>query len=170
MKTKKMILTAILTAMALAAFTIEAAIPPLTPIYGIKLGIANVFTLFALYALGTRYAAAVLFMRIFLGSIFAGQLVSFIYSFTGGVLSFLLMILLKKFFPLNRLWVLSVLCAITHNIGQLVAAVFITGTIQILFYMPVLIAAGIIAGAFTGLCAQFVLIRIKSFYYRRIGK
>ncbi len=170
MKTKKMILTAILTAMALAAFTIEAAIPPLTPIYGIKLGIANVFTLFALYALGTRYAAAVLFMRIFLGSIFAGQLVSFIYSFTGGVLSFLLMILLKRFFPLNRLWVLSVLCAITHNISQLVAAVFITGTIQILFYMPVLIAAGIIAGAFTGLCAQFVLIRIKSFYYRRIGK
>ena len=73
MKTRNLILTAILTAFALVAFTIEAAIPPLTPIYGIKLGIANVFTLFALYALGTRYAAALLFLRIVLGSIFTGQ-------------------------------------------------------------------------------------------------
>lgn len=161
MKTKKLILTAVLTASALVAFTIEAAIPPLTPIYGIKLGIANVFTLFALYALGTPQAAAVLFLRIILGSIFTGQMVSFIYSLTGGLLSFLLMVLLKRFFPLKQLWVLSVLCAVMHNIGQLLAAVFMTGTVQIMLYLPVLIAAGIIAGAFTGLCAQLVLIRIN---------
>lgn len=164
MKTKKLILTAVLTASALVAFTIEAAIPPLTPIYGIKLGIANVFTLFALYALGTPQAAAVLFLRIILGSIFTGQMVSFIYSLAGGLLSFLLMVLLKRFFPLKQLWVLSVLCAVTHNIGQLLAAVLMTGTVQIMLYLPVLIAAGIVAGAFTGLCAQLVLIRINRFF------
>lgn len=161
MKTKNLILTAILTASALVAFTIEAAIPPITPIYGIKLGIANVFTLFALYALGRRQASAVLFIRILLGSIFTGQLVSFIYSITGGVLSFVLMILLKRFFSLNRVWVLSVLSAVMHNIGQLLAAVLITGTAQIFYYLPVLLISGIIAGALTGLCAQLVLIRFK---------
>ncbi|MCH5300931.1 MAG: Gx transporter family protein [Ruminococcus sp.] len=161
MKTRNLILTAILTALALVAFTIEAAIPPLTPIYGIKLGIANVFTLFALYALGTRYAAALLFLRIVLGSIFTGQVVSFIYSLTGGVLAFLLMVLLKRFFPLKQVWILSVLCAVMHNIGQLLAAIFMTSTVQIIYYLPVLVVSGIIAGAFTGLCAQLVFIRLK---------
>lgn len=161
MKAKNLILTAILTAFALVAFTIEAAIPPLTPIYGIKLGIANVFTLFALYALGTRQAAAVLFLRIVLGSIFTGQVVSFIYSLTGGLLSFVLMVLLKRFFPLKQVWVLSVLSAVIHNIGQLFAAILMTGTIQIAYYLPVLLVSGIIAGALTGLCAQLVLIRMN---------
>lgn len=161
MKTKDLILTAILTASALVAFTIEAAMPPLTPIYGIKLGLANIFTLFALYALGTRQAAAVLFLRIILGSIFTGQLVSFIYSLTGGVLSFVLIVLLKRFFPLKQVWVLSVLSAVMHNIGQLAAAVLMTGTVQILYYLPVLLISGIIAGAFTGLCAQLVLMRLN---------
>ncbi len=163
MKLKNLILTAILTASALVAFAIEAAFPPLTPIYGVKLGAANIFTLFALYVLGTKQAAAVLFLRIILGSIFAGQIVSFMYSLTGGVLSFLIMILLKRFFSIKKLWVLSTLCAVTHNIGQLLAAVFITQTLQIMFYLPVLMASGIAAGAFTGLCAQIVLIRFEKF-------
>ena len=161
MKTKKLILTAILTAFALVAFVIEGAIPPLTPIYGVKLGLANIFTLFALYALGTRYAAGVLSLRIVLGSIFTGQLVSFIYSLSGGLLSFLLMILLKRFFPIKQMWVLSVLCAVTHNIGQLLAAILMLQSMAIAYYLPVLILSGIIAGAFTGLCAQLVLIRLS---------
>lgn len=161
MKVRDLVLTAVLTAFALVAFVIEGAIPPITPIYGIKLGIANVFTLFALYALGTRQAAAVQFLRIVLGSIFTGQAVSFIYSLTGGVLSFLLMILLKRFFPLNQVWVLSVLCAVMHNIGQLSAAVLLTATAEIFYYLPVLLVSGIISGAFTGLCAQLVLIRLE---------
>ena len=161
MNTKKLILSAILTAFALVAFVIEGAIPPLTPIYGVKLGLANVFTLFALYALGTRYGMAVMLLRIVLGNIFAGQLVSFIYSLTGGLLSFLLMILLKRFFPIKQMWVLSVLCAVTHNIGQLLAAILMLQSMAIAYYLPVLILSGIIAGAFTGLCAQLVLIRLS---------
>lgn len=167
MKAKDLILTAIITAFALVAFTIEAAIPPLIPIYGIKLGIANIFTLFALYALGTRQAAAVLFLRILLGSIFTGQLVSFIYSLTGGILSFVLMVLLKRFFPLRQVWVLSALCAVMHNIGQLSAAVILTGTLQIFCYLPVLLISGIISGVFTGLCAQLVLIRLERYRSRK---
>lgn len=166
MNTKKLTLTAILTAFALIAFVIEGAIPPLTPIYGVKLGLANVFTLFALYALGTRYGMAVMLLRIVLGNIFAGQLVSFIYSLTGGLLSFLLMILLKRFFPTKQMWVLSVLCAVTHNIGQLLAAILMLQSMAIAYYLPVLILSGIIAGAFTGICAQLVLIRFSKINYK----
>lgn len=166
MNTKKLILTAILTAFALVAFVIEGAIPPITPIYGVKLGLANVFTLFALYVLGKRYAMAVMLLRILLGNIFTGQLVSFIYSLTGGLLSFLLMILLKRFFPIKQMWVLSVLCAVTHNIGQLLAAILMMQTMAIAYYLPVLILSGIIAGAFTGLCAQLVLIRLSKINYK----
>lgn len=166
MNTKKLTLTAILTAFALIAFVIEGAIPPLTPIYGVKLGIANVFTLFALYVLDARYGMAVMLLRIVLGNIFAGQLVSFIYSLTGGLLSFLLMILLKRFFPTKQMWVLSVLCAVTHNIGQLLAAILMLQSMAIAYYLPVLILSGIIAGAFTGLCAQLVLIRFSKMNYK----
>ena len=166
MNTKKLTLTAILTAFALIAFVIEGAIPPLTPIYGVKLGIANVFTLFALYVLDARYGMTVMLLRIVLGNIFAGQLVSFIYSLTGGLLSFLLMILLKRFFPLKQMWVLSVLCAVTHNIGQLLAAILMMQTLAIAYYLPVLILSGIIAGAFTGLCAQLVLIRLSKINFK----
>ena len=166
MNTKKLTLTAILTAFALIAFVIEGAIPPLTPIYGVKLGIANVFTLFALYVLGARYGMTVMLLRIVLGNIFAGQLVSFIYSLTGGLLSFLLMILLKRFFPTKQMWVLSVLCAVTHNIGQLLAAILMLQSMAIAYYLPVLILSGIIAGAFTGICAQLVLIRFSKINYK----
>ncbi|MGN1130268.1 MAG: Gx transporter family protein [Ruminococcus sp.] len=166
MKTKKLVFTAILTTFALIAFYIESAIPPVTPIYGVKLGLANVFTLFALYALNPYCAAAVLFIRIVLGSIFAGLGVAFIYSLVGGVASFALMLLLKRFFKEDKIWVLSVLCAIVHNIAQLFTAVIIMESWQILFYLPVLIISGIIAGAFTGICAQIVFVRLKKY----IGK
>lgn len=161
MKTKNLILTALIAAFALVAFAIEAAFPPITPIYGIKLGIANVFTLFALYSLGRWQAAAVLGIRITLGTIITGQAVSLVYSLCGGLLSFAIMILLKRYFPLKHLWALSVLCAVAHNAGQLTAAVFMTGTPLLWYYLPVLIISGIIAGALTGVCAQLVLIQLE---------
>ena len=161
MNTKKLITTAIITAFALVAFVIESAIPPVVPIYGIKLGVANIFTLFTLYTLGTKYAAAVLFIRITLGSLLTGQIMSFIYSLSGGLLSFVLMILLKRFFSSDNLWVLSILCAIAHNVGQLTTAVLVTLTPQIFYYLPVLIASAIAAGAVTGVASQLIIKRIS---------
>ena len=161
MNTKKLITTAIITAFALVAFVIESAIPPITPIYGIKLGVANIFTLFTLYTLGTKYAAAVLFIRITLGSLLTGQIMSFVYSLSGGLLSFILMILLKRFFSSDNLWVLSILCAIAHNVGQLTTAVLVTLTPQIFYYLPVLIASAIAAGAVTGVTSQLIIKRIS---------
>ncbi len=150
-------MTGVLTAAALTTHVVEASLPPLTPVYGIKLGLSNVFTLFALYALGTASAAAVLILRITLGNLIAGQAVSFIYSLSGGAVSFAVMLLLVRIIPFEQMWVTGGICAVFHNIGQIAAAVVITGTWQIIIYLPLLIAAGIIAGTITGGLAGIVL-------------
>ena len=161
MKTKRLTMTALITAAALVTFTIEAAIPPLTPIYGIKLGLANVFTLVAVYLLGTKEGATVMFVRVTLGSLLVGQIMSYSYSLAGGLLSFLAILVLKKFIPLNQLWVSSAICAVLHNVGQIAVAIAVTQTVQIVYYLPVLIISGLITGALTGFCASLVIKAIK---------
>ena len=145
-----------LTAIALIIFIVEAQIPPPVPIPGIKIGLANVITLVTLVWFGRKEAFAVLMLRIVLGSIFAGQIMSFLYSVSGGILCFLVMALLIKVLK-NQLWVLSVIGALAHNTGQIIAAVIVTSTWQIIGYMPILAVSGIIAGAFTGLIAGFIV-------------
>ena len=82
---KKMILSSMLITNALTIFIIEAQLPPIAPIPGIKLGLANVVTLFAIYLLGYKEAAKIHILRIVLGSIFTGQTISFMYSISGGI-------------------------------------------------------------------------------------
>ena len=91
MKTKKIALLAILTAIALTIFIIEAQIPPLVPVAGVKLGLANVITLFALVTLGRKEAFTVMSLRVILGSIFAGSVTSFMYSAAGAFVCFVFM-------------------------------------------------------------------------------
>jgi len=161
MKTKRITASAVLAAAALIIFAVEAQLPPLVPIPGIKLGLANVITVFALYYLGAPAAAAILAVRIVLGSVLLGQVGAMLYSAAGGLLAFAVSALLKRAFPPERLWVVSVFGAMAHNVGQMAAAVAVTATPALLWYLPALLISGIVTGAFTGLCAQFV--------YRRIG-
>ena len=87
---------ALLTAIALTIFMIEAQIPPIVPLPGVKLGLANIVTVFAVFALGPKEAASILFCRIFLGAVFAGNFSSIFYSAAGGTLAILTTILLRK--------------------------------------------------------------------------
>lgn len=157
MKTKKLAVIAMLTAAALIIFVIEAQLPPLAPIPGIKLGLANVITMVTLVWFGRKEAFTVLMLRIILGSIFAGQMMSFMYSMAGGLLCFLMMSLTIKIFKINQLWVVSVLGALAHNVGQIAVAVFVTGTWQIIGYLPILTVSAVITGVFTGLAASAVI-------------
>ena len=157
MKTKKMTTIAMLTSLALIIFIIEAQLPPLAPIPGIKMGLANVITMVTLVWFGKKEAFAVLILRIILGSIFAGQMMSFMYSLSGGLLCFLVMSVAMKIFKTNQLWIVSVLGALAHNIGQIAVAVFVTGTWQIVGYLPILAVSAVITGAFTGFAAGFVV-------------
>lgn len=147
---------ALLTAVALIIFAVEAQIPVPVPIPGVKLGLANVVTLFAIYTIGRRKAAAVLLLRIVLGSFICGQVASMAFSLGGGVLCFVVMSLLKPIMTDRQMWVLSVFGAIGHNLGQIAVAVVVAGTVSIVLYLPVLLISGIITGLFTGLCAQYL--------------
>ena len=159
MKTKKLTLLALLTAIALTIFMIEAQIPPVVPLPGVKLGLANIVTVFAVFALGAREGALVLFCRIFLGAVFAGNFSSIFYSAAGGTLAILVTILLRKVLTRKQLWVAGALGAVAHSVGQVGMSMLITGTPGIIVYLPPLICISIVTGLFTGLCAQFLVNR-----------
>lgn len=158
-KTKKLVLLALLDAIALTIFMVEAQIPALVPIPGIKLGLSNIITVFAVFAIGPLEGAAVLFVRIFLGAVFAGNFSSILYSGAGGLCAILVTMLLCKILTNKQLWVAGCLGAVAHSIGQMVMAIFVTGTPGIAIYLPVMIACSILTGLFTGLCAQILVNR-----------
>lgn len=156
MKLKDQLTLAMLTAIALTVFLIEANLPALVPVPGVKLGLSNCVTLIVLALLGKREAGIVLLLRIVLGSIFAGQAVSFLYSIAGGGLCYLTMCLLFRPLGVKQLWAVSVFGALAHNAGQLVVAVLLTNP-GVLWYAPVLLVSAILTGAFTGVAAQAVV-------------
>lgn len=156
-KTKKMITMALFTTIALTIFMIESYIPPLAPIPGIKLGLSNIITLAVIILWGWKEGAIILFMRIILGSIFAGQMMSFIYSFAGGTLCLITMCMVKRFFQKDMIWVISIIGAIAHNIGQILIACIVVNSTSILFYTPILVISSIVTGTFTGLSVQYLI-------------
>lgn len=159
MKTRKLTLLSMLCAIALTIFMVEAQIPPLTPIPGIKMGLANIITVFAVFAIGARDAAAVLFVRVFLGAVFAGNFSTIFYSAAGGICAIGITILSCKILTKNQLWIAGVLGAIAHSIGQMAMAIAITQTVGLIAYLPIMLIASIFSGSFTGLCAQYLVNR-----------
>lgn len=164
MKAKKMTLMAMLTAIALTIFMIESQIPTLVPIPGVKLGLANIVTVFAVFAMGPKEAAAILFVRIFLGAVFAGNFSTILYSGAGGFCAILITIGLRKILTHKQLWVAGSLSAIGHSLGQMAMAIAVTATPGLAVYLPVMIVCSVVTGVFTGLCAQFVLNRGKEIW------
>ena len=159
MKTKKLTTLSMLTAIALTIFMVEAQIPPLTPIPGIKMGLSNIVTVFIVFAIGPKEAAAVLFVRVFLGAVFAGNFSTIFYSAAGGLCAIAVTIGLKKVVTKNQLWVAGILGAIAHSIGQMLAALLLTGVPAVLLYLPFMVIISIFTGTFTGLTAQILLNR-----------
>ena len=155
MRTKKITILGLLTTIALTIFMIESALPPLAPIPGIKLGLANIVTLFILLRFEISDAILVLLIRIILASVFAGQMVSFIYSISGGILCLFVMALINKLLHKKYIFLTSVLGAIAHNAGQILAAYFVLGMSGIFVYVPFLVISGVITGLFTGIICYY---------------
>ena len=160
-KTKKLALMALFSTIALIIFIVEAQIPAPVPIPGVKLGLANIITLVAMVLLGKKAAGGVLFVRIFLGSLFAGSPSTLIYSACGGFAAYVVMCLLIGCMQNERLWLLSVFSAIAHNAGQLGACALVLQTPGIFVYAPILTISGVITGVFTGLAAMYLLRAMK---------
>ncbi len=151
---------ALLTAVALTIFMVEAQLPA-APIPGVKLGLANVITVYAVFAMGPRDALLILTGRVFLGAVFSGQMSTVLYSGAGGLLSWCVTCLLCRVLPQKQLWLCSAVAGMVHNLGQLLAAAAIMRTWAVMAYLPYLIPAGIAAGAFTGAAAQALTGRLR---------
>lgn len=170
MSARKLARMGLLTAVALTIFMVEAQIPAPVPLPGIKLGLSNIITVFAVFALGPGEAAGILFARIFLGSAFAGNFSAILYSGAGGLCAIAVTIGLRKILTHKQLWVAGILGAIAHSLGQMAAAMVLTGTPSLLIYLPVMVICSVITGLFTGLCAQFLLNRGNAFWKKAILK
>ncbi len=159
MKAKRIALLGLLTAIALTIFIIESNLPAVIPIPGVKLGLANIVTVFTVFALGSREGAAVLLCRIFLGAAFAGNFSSILYSAAGGLCAIGVTVVSRRILGRNQIWAAGCLGAIAHSIGQITMAMIVTGSAAVAVYLPVMILISIFTGLFTGLCAQLLVNR-----------
>jgi len=150
--TKQLTLCAVLAALALALSYIEGMFPVPLPLPGVKLGLANLVTLFALYALGSAQALAILVARVLLGAMFAGNASALIYSLLGGLSALLAMLALRRLRRLS-IYGVSVGGAAAHNFGQVCAAMLVLGNSAPLAYLPLLLAVSVFTGALTGFIA-----------------
>ena len=158
MKAHKLARLALLTALALIIFIIELRID-IIPIPGAKLGLANIITVYAVYKYSAKETAMIVFARVLLGSIVGGNVSAIMYSMAGAVFCLTGMLLVKRIVPLKYIWLSSIIGAILHNTGQMIVAVIVMRSFAVLSIYPFLLITGCIAGAFTGLCAQFQINR-----------
>lgn len=146
----------LLVAAAFVLSWLESQIPAFFAIPGMKLGLTNLVVLMALYRFGWKDAMMLNLLRIVLVGFSFGTMMSMMFSLAGGMLSCLMMILLKKTQKFHVVTV-SVAGGIFHNIGQILVALFIFESSYVFYYLPVLWAAGLGAGAVVGLlCGQVV--------------
>ena len=150
--TKQLTLCALLTAMALALSYLENLFPLslAIPVPGVKLGLANIVTVFALWALGPGQTLLILLARCFLGSLFAGNMNALVFSLLGALSALGTMVLLSRR-RAQSLYGVSVGGAAAHNCGQIAAAVLTLGSAAPLYYLPVLLAVSLLTGGLTGL-------------------
>ena len=161
MNTRKLTTLSLSVALAMLLSFIESQIPPLVAVPGIKIGLSNIVTVFLLYTYGWREAGCVSLVRVCLSSLLFGSAVSFIYALSGAVLSFIIMILLKKLPILSEMGV-SVAGGVFHNAGQIICACIIMENAKISAYLPPLIISGTIAGAVIGVLSGLLVKKLKN--------
>ena len=161
---KKMTMTALLAALALIFSYIEVLIPFSPGIPGIKLGIANLVIIISLYYLGPKYAFSVNLVRILIAGLLFNGLFGALYSLAGALLSFTVMVLLRKtgIFSITGV---SIAGGVFHNIGQLIVAAVVVETFSVTYYFPVLLVAGLLTGLVIGIVAEMMLKRLVNIQF-----
>ena len=160
-KTKRLVLLAMLTAVAMILSYVESLLPSVG-IPGVKMGLANIAVIFALFRFGWKEAAALSLVRVVLVSLLFGSVGAMLYSLAGAVLSLAVMALLCRIDRFSTVGI-SVAGGVAHNAGQILMAMLILHTKQLLGYLPVLAVSGIAGGVLTGLAAALLIRRIPEF-------
>ena len=160
-KTKRLVLLAMLTAVAMILSYVESLLPSVG-IPGVKMGLANIAVIFALFRFGWKEAAALSLVRVVLVSLLFCSVGAMLYSLAGAVLSLAVMALLRRIDRFSTVGI-SVAGGVAHNAGQILMAMLILQTKQLLGYLPVLAVSGIAGGVLTGLAAALLIRRIPEF-------
>ena len=160
----------VMIALAFIFSYVETLIPfEMIGIPGVKLGLANLVVVVALYTMRTRDAFVISIVRILLVGFTFGNPYSAIYGLAGGLLSFALMALLKKIDIFGTFGV-SMVGGICHNAGQLIVAMLVVENVNLMYYMPILGISGAITGAVIGIVAEMIIVRIKKITPEKAGK
>ena len=162
-KTKRLPLCAILVALAMALSYTERFIPlqMLVPLPGVKLGLANIVTLMALYLMGPKAAFAILIPRCIFGAVFGGGITGLAFSLVGGLLAMAVMCLARKI-PAFSVYGVSILGAAAHNVGQILAAMVLMNSVYIGAYLPYLLGVALFTGFATGAACAGILRALKA--------
>ena len=162
-RTKQLTLCAVLVALALALSYTERFIPlqMIVPLPGVKLGLANIVTLIALYLMGPKAAFAVLVPRCIFGAVFGGGITGLAFSLIGGILAMATMSLTRRF-PFLSIYGVSILGAAAHNVGQILAAMLLMNSVYIGAYLPYLLMVALFTGFATGAAGAGVLRSLKA--------
>lgn len=153
-------LCGVLTAIMLILGLLESQLPP-GPVPGIKLGLSNSMLVFAIYMLGIPTSFLLMILKVTLSGFMFGSISAMMYAFAGGLLSMAIMSLLSRVKGVHVI-VVSMAGGIMHNVGQVALAMLILKTPQLLYYMAILMAAGMACGALSGVCADRVMRHLKT--------
>ena len=158
-KTRRLALSAMLAALALIFSYVEAMIPIPVPVPGIKLGIANLVIVMAIYKLGFRYAFTINCVRIVIAGLLFSGVFGMFYSFAGGILSIAVMYLLYRTGWFSMIGV-SMAGGVAHNLGQLITACLIVSNIRLMSYFSILLFSGLFSGIAVGFLAALIYRRL----------
>ena len=161
METRKIARMGLLVALAMILSYVESLIPAFVAVPGVKVGLANIVVIFALYTLGPVEALTVSLLRVILSSFLFGSVLSLLYSLSGALLSLGGMMVMKKLKIFSTL-VVSVTGGVLHNVGQILVACLVLETDVLLYYLPVLILSGVVTGAVIGIIGSLVIKRLEN--------
>ncbi|MCY6960542.1 Gx transporter family protein [Clostridium brassicae] len=157
-KTQKLTFIALFVAQGLVLYMVERMIPVpfITP--GAKLGLTNIVTLLALYMFDFKDVFLIIILRVILSTLLGGTLSSFLYSISGGILSFIAMYFMKRIGK-DQVSIIgiSIIGSVFHNIGQIIVAALVIENVMIVAYLPVLLIAALGTGFFVGLTSKYLL-------------
>ncbi|MGB4660497.1 MAG: Gx transporter family protein [Mobilitalea sp.] len=160
MKSKKIATYGLLIALAFILSFIETLIPIPVPIPGIKLGLANLVVVTALYTMGAKDAFILSIIRVIMVGFSFGSLSTMIFSLAGGILSWFFMMIFKKT-KLFSMTGVSIIGGIAHNVGQIAVSILIVKNVNIIYYLPFLLISGVISGAVIGILGGIIAKRIR---------
>ena len=163
-KSKKIALFGLMIALAFVFSYLESFIPIGIGIPGIKLGLANLVVVTAIYLLPKKYALIIAVIRIILAGLTFGGVSTMLFSLAGGLLSFIIMVILQKTGKMSVIGV-SVAGGIFHNAGQIIVAAFVMETARLVYYLPVLVISGVATGLLIGIISDITVKRLKKSKY-----